>query len=37
MKTAIIIGNGKEIDKKIIENIDFDYIICADGGLVALN
>lgn len=33
MKTAIIIGNGKEIDKKIIENIDFDYIICADGGL----
>jgi thiamine pyrophosphokinase len=33
MKTALIIGNGEEIGKNIIENLNFDYIICADGGL----
>lgn len=33
MKTALIIGNGNETEKRIIENIHYDYIICADGGL----
>lgn len=33
MKTALIIGNGKKTDKSIIENIQYDYVICADGGL----
>lgn len=31
--TALIIGNGKATDKSIIDNIQFDYVICADGGL----
>lgn len=30
---ALIIGNGAETDKSIIEKIDYDYVICADGGL----
>ncbi|MGD9567181.1 MAG: thiamine diphosphokinase [Sedimentibacter sp.] len=30
---ALIIGNGNDIDKKFIENINVDYVICADGGL----
>ncbi len=33
MKTALIIGNGEETEKNIIENINSDYVICADGGL----
>ncbi len=33
MKTALIIGNGEKTNKNIIENIKYDYIICADGGL----
>ncbi len=33
MKTALIIGNGEETDKIIIENIHYDCVICADGGL----
>ncbi len=31
--TALIIGNGQETDKSIIESIQYDYVICADGGL----
>lgn len=31
--TALIIGNGSDIDKACIENIDIDYVVCADGGL----
>lgn len=31
--TALIIGNGRDIDKACLENIDIDYVICADGGL----
>ena len=33
MKTALIVGNGEETAKRIIENIKYDYLICADGGL----
>lgn len=33
MKTALIIGNGKEVNKEIIDRIRHDYVICADGGL----
>ena len=33
MKTALIVGNGDETAKRIIENIKYDYLICADGGL----
>lgn len=33
MKKALIIGNGEETDRSIIENIQYDYVICADGGL----
>jgi thiamine pyrophosphokinase len=33
MKTALIIGNGEEVNKSIINNIKYDYVICADGGL----
>jgi len=33
MKKALIVGNGEEADKRIIENIQYDYVICADGGL----
>lgn len=31
--TALIVGNGSDIDKCHIENLDIDYVICADGGL----
>ncbi|HAQ41019.1 MAG TPA: thiamine diphosphokinase [Clostridiales bacterium] len=31
--TALIIGNGSDIEKSCIENIKIDYVICADGGL----
>lgn len=30
---ALIIGNGSDIEKVCFENIDIDYVICADGGL----
>ncbi len=30
---ALIIGSGSDVDKSCIENIDIDYVICADGGL----
>lgn len=30
---ALIVGNGSDIDKSYIENFNFDYVICADGGL----
>lgn len=33
MKKALIVGNGEEADKSIIENLQYDYVICADGGL----
>ena len=33
MKTALIIGNGQETDVSIVRNIEYDYVICADGGL----
>ncbi|HBC29868.1 MAG TPA: thiamine diphosphokinase [Clostridiales bacterium] len=33
MKTALIVGNGEEVHKSIIENLKYDYVICADGGL----
>lgn len=31
--TALIIGNGSDIEKSCIEDIKIDYVICADGGL----
>ncbi len=31
--TALIIGNGRDVDKACLENIDIEYVICADGGL----
>lgn len=31
--SALIIGNGKKVNKNIIKNIKYDYVICADGGL----
>lgn len=31
--TALIIGSGSDIDKSCIENINIDYVVCADGGL----
>lgn len=31
--TALIIGNGSDLEKSCIENINIDYVICADGGL----
>lgn len=31
--TALIIANGNDVDKSFIENINIDYVICADGGL----
>lgn len=31
--TALIIGNGSDIEKERIDNINIDYVICADGGL----
>lgn len=30
---ALIIGNGCDIERQLIENIQIDYVICADGGL----
>ena len=33
MKTVLIIGNGKEVNKDLIDRIEHDYVICADGGL----
>lgn len=30
---VLIIGNGSDIEKKYIENINIEYVICADGGL----
>lgn len=30
---ALIIANGDEVDKTSLENMVFDYVICADGGL----
>lgn len=31
--TALIIANGDDVNKSTIENINFEYVICADGGL----
>lgn len=31
--TALIIANGDDVNKNTIENINFEYVICADGGL----
>lgn len=31
--TALIIGNGDDVNKSAIESIKFEYVICADGGL----
>lgn len=31
--TALIIANGSDVNKSFIENINIDYVICADGGL----
>jgi len=31
--TALIIANGDDVNKSSIENINFEYVICADGGL----
>lgn len=31
--TALIIANGDYVNKNSIENINFEYVICADGGL----
>lgn len=33
MDTALIIGNGTKTNKKAVENISYNYVICADGGL----
>lgn len=33
MKRALIIGNGEEVNKDIIESLYPAYVICADGGL----
>lgn len=30
---ALIIANGDEVDKISLENMNIDYVICADGGL----
>ncbi|WP_019228505.1 thiamine diphosphokinase [Sedimentibacter sp. B4] len=30
---ALIIANGDDVDKTSLENINIDYVICADGGL----
>ncbi|HHZ02857.1 MAG TPA: thiamine diphosphokinase [Tissierellia bacterium] len=30
---ALIIGNGNDINKSIIDSIKYDYVVCADGGL----
>lgn len=31
--TALIIANGDDVNKSVIENIDYEFVICADGGL----
>ncbi|WP_313346812.1 thiamine diphosphokinase [Sedimentibacter sp.] len=31
--TTLIVGNGSDIDKSHIEDLNVDYVICADGGL----
>lgn len=31
--TALIVGNGCDINKSLIESLNIDYVICADGGL----
>lgn len=31
--TALIVGNGSDIDKSYIDSLNIDYVICADGGL----
>ena len=31
--TVLIIGNGNDANKSYIENLNIDYVICADGGL----
>ena len=31
--TALIIGNGDDVNKSAIESMKFEYVICADGGL----
>jgi len=31
--TVLIIGNGNDANKSCIENLNIDYVICADGGL----
>ncbi|MGB4437982.1 MAG: thiamine diphosphokinase [Sedimentibacter sp.] len=31
--TTLIIGNGNDASKSYIENLNIDYVICADGGL----
>lgn len=35
--TALIIGNGSDIDKSYIKDLNIDYVICADGGLEKVN
>lgn len=30
---ALIIGNGNDVEKSLIEDINIEYVICADGGL----
>src|SRR5690606_5818838 len=32
-----IIGNGSDIDKSYIKDLNIDYVICADGGLEKVN
>ena len=31
--TALIVGNGCDVEKSYIESLNIGYIICADGGL----
>ncbi len=31
--TALIVGNGCDVEKSYIESLNIEYIICADGGL----
>lgn len=35
--TALIIGNGSDVEKACLENVNIDYVICADGGLEKAN
>jgi thiamine pyrophosphokinase len=34
--TALIIGNGIQTDANIIKKINYDYVICVDGGLASI-